>query len=748
MMSVGKKLSIAFVWHMHQPVYQLNADEDYLMPWVRLHAVKDYLDMLLVLNDFKNLKLNFNLVPLLLDSLMEYGEKDFHDIHSRLTVTDVSELTNDDKEFILNNFFDVNYSTMVLPYDEYHKLHHKRFVSAHNDVNDFSPQEYSDIMAWFNLVWIDPVYKDKYPEIKKLIQKGKNYTLEDRVEIIEIHRQIIRSILPTYKKFLDKGRIEITTSPYYHTILPILLDAKSCQKRFSSEENPVEKLNMEEDAKFQVKAALNRMEQIFGKRPKGIWPSEHCVSPETLDLLKELGVEWAISDEGILASSLKVDFVRDFRGYLEDPYYLTKAYQYKTKNSKIKMIFRDAAFPNLIGFEYANLEPKAAASDLFDRIKVIQNKLQSSPDENHLLTIAMNGENCWENYKEDGAIFLKKLYSLIAHDDSLETVLISDYLEKEKNYKELKTIHSGSWINKNFQNWIDEPVKNQAWLYLKNVREDFCKFAKAYPNHPNINEAYKEILLTQGSDWFWWYGEPNDSGKDHVFDYLFREHLKNVYKFFDAESPEYLNNPLVSIVTKPSRYPKKAISPSINGSDEAEDEWMNAGCIDIPEGPVLHENKLFNKICYGADKHNFYLRLYLNNYGAERIQKREIIHQMYVYMRNSDKKQLQSPIRLTNKTESIFPIMKEKFHNELVISVMENKLYPAQLVKAMQGGLWAMQNINNIKMAFQKVIDVCIPFEHLDVGPGEKLEFFFANANFGIKDSFIPQDVLLNLERP
>lgn len=70
MMSVGKKLSIAFYWHMHQPLYQLNPDSDYLMPWVRLHGVKDYLDMLLIMDDFKKLKLNFNLLPVLLDAFV------------------------------------------------------------------------------------------------------------------------------------------------------------------------------------------------------------------------------------------------------------------------------------------------------------------------------------------------------------------------------------------------------------------------------------------------------------------------------------------------------------------------------------------------------------------------------------------------------------------------------------------------------------------------------------------------------
>lgn len=748
-MSVGKKLSIAFYWHMHQPVYQLNADGDYLMPWVRLHGVKDYLDMALSVNDFKSLKLNFNLVPALLDSLIEYGHKDYHDIHSRLTVTDISLLSDDDKEFILNNFFDANYSSMIYHHEPYNKLYQKRFASEDISINDFSAQEYSDIMAWFNIAWLDPIYKNMFPELKDLINKEDNFTLEDRIAIIEFHRQIIRLIIPTYKKLMEEGKIELTTSPYYHPILPILLDINSAQKNLSTVDSSMPDLNMADDAKLQTEMALDRMEELFGKRPAGIWPPEHCVSPQQLEMFKELGVQWTISDEGNLTNSINFEFVRDFKGYLEDPYFLMKSYKYKTKNSDIQLIFRDSVIPNLIGFEYANHDPKVAAADLYDRIKVIQNKLQTSPDSNHLLTIAMDGENSWENYYEDGSTFLNEIYSLIEEDETLDTVLISEYLAQEKHHKELKKIHSGSWINRNFQLWVGEPVKNLAWNYLKLAKDDLDAFSKENPNDEKAVIAHRELMITQGSDWFWWYGEPNDSGQDHIFDYLFREHLKNVYSYLGIKSPEYLNTPLMSTFTKPSRYPKANISPKIDGVDEPDDQdWLNAGCINMPDGPVLQENKLFDKICYGSDENNFYLRLYLSSFFQDNCSTNPILHQMYIYMRNGDKKQMQSPIRLINKTENVFPIMREKFHNELRISMMDNKLYPMRLTKAMAGNLWTIQNTKDVEIAFEKVIDLSIPFDSLDVASGEKLEFFFANANFGIKDSFIPQDFLLNIQRP
>lgn len=748
MMSVGKKLSIAFYWHMHQPVYQLNPDSDYLMPWVRLHGVKDYLDMLLIVDDFKKIKLNFNLVPVLLNALINYAEKGYHDIHSRLTISDISELGDDDKEFILNNFFDANYSKMIAPFEPYDKLYQKRFKNEKTDINDFSDQEYSDIMAWFNLSWIDPTHKKRFSQIQELLDKKSNYTLDDRIEIIEIHRRIIGMIIPKYKEFWADGKIEITTSPYYHPILPILLDAKAAQENLSMVDSTLNDLNMADDAKLQIEMAINRIEEVLGKRPKGIWPPEHAVNSETLEALKNAGIQWTISDEGILSNSIDFDFVRDFNGYLEDPYYLMKSYKYKTKNSDIKMIFRDSVIPNLISFEYANHEPKAAAADLYDRIKVIQNKLQTSPDKHHLLTIALDGENCWENYIDDGTTFLKELYSLIESDETVETVLISDYLEKEKHDKRLEKIHSGSWINKNFQIWIGDPIKNLAWSYVKQVKDDLNNFIENNPNHPNKELAHGELSVAQGSDWFWWYGEPNDSGQDHIFDYLFREHLKNVYRYLEINYPVYLDCPLVSTEIKPSRQPLSTISPKMDGIVEAnEDDWLNAGCINIPDNPAMPEGKLFDKIYYGVDENNFYLRLYLSTVlqnGATN----PILHQMYIYMRNNDRKQFCSSVRLINKTENISPIMREKFHNELRVSMIENKLYPMRLTKAIQGDLWVMQDAADIKIAYQNVVDLSIPFDSLDIASGEKLEFFFANANFGIKDSFSPQDILLSVKRP
>ena len=262
------KLSLAIYWHMHQPVYELEGT--YLMPWVRLHAVKDYLDMALILEKFPNLKLNFNIVPALLDSIIDYAENNCHDIHSELTASDTESLNDEEKAFILNNFFSSKYETMIYRSENYKNLFQKRFAKDIPNIEDFSEDEYSDLMALFNLVWIDPVHFERYPRLKELWEKQRGYTKDDRLEILDIQKQIIREIIPAYRKYIQQGRIELTTSPYYHAILPILIDVKASVKSVMTTEGLPQSLGMLDDAKLQIRSALDRIEEVFGVRPKGI----------------------------------------------------------------------------------------------------------------------------------------------------------------------------------------------------------------------------------------------------------------------------------------------------------------------------------------------------------------------------------------------------------------------------------------------------------------------------------------------
>lgn len=730
-----KKLSLAIYWHMHQPMYKLNSV--YLMPWARLHAVKDYLDMILILEKHPHIKLNINVVPTLIDAIIDYTENGLNDIHSSLTTTPVEQLSGEEKEYILNNFLNGEYENMIFSQPTYRKLFKKKSSHKNIGVDDFSNQEYSDLMALFNLAWIDPSHVDRFPELKPLIAKERGYSLKDRIKIIDIHREIISQIIPTYRKYIQAGRIELTTSPYYHSILPILHDEDIIYETTSTLDNLPAVIDFEEDACRQIEMAINKIVNVFGVKPRAIWPSELCLSTKVLDLLIDMGIEWTISDESILSKTINQEFVRDFRGNLEDPYHLLKIYQYKKKKNKINIIFRDSSIPSLINFEYGSMDSKVAAEDLYNKIKIIQSKLLISPDKNHLLTIALDGENCWERYKNDGADFLNRFYSLITKDSSLETVKISDYMDKNDARKTIDGISSGSWTTKDFSFWIGEPTKNLAWDYLIKTRQDIMELNRNNPQG-NFEQALHEIYIAEGSDWFWWYGEPNNSGQDNVFDFLFREHLKNAYKYMNVAPPEFLDNSVIGTMNDTG-------SEQIIGVQE---DVVFVNSINLIDGPVYKDTKLFDRIDYGYSNDNFFLRLYLNTNFRNIDDFRPQISNFCMYLKRHSKSDVGSNIRFSYNHLFDFPLLHEKYHKELLLTFVGKALYPSYLSTSTVDNGWLNEEFQNISMPINDVVDIMIPFDELGVKKGQRLQFAFLTGINSFAKNFLPKVDALEIIRP
>ena len=750
-----KKLNIAFIWHFHQPVYQEKFSADFVMPWVRLHATKDYLDMLLRCKEHKKIRLNFNISATLLNSIQRYTEGT-SDLHFKLLTTKDNKLTEMDKNFILQYFFDVNYSTMILQRGYYSELYNKRYSKDDISINDFTEQEYFDIIANYTLCWIDKKFYSVYPELSDLSAKQKNYTYDDRIKIHEIQTDIINTIIPTYKKFQDEGRIEISTSPFYHPIVPLLLNINETSYAYSEnlpDKNPL----LEQDAKEQTIKALDYFEKVFGRRPKGIWLPEHCISMKSVDMLNELGVKWTVTDEGILANTLGREFARDFEGNLEAPFDLCVHYGFNGRNNDLNVVFADSFFANLVSFGYGNYNGKVAANDFYEKLKTVQSKLQFSPKDEHLLTIAMDGENCWESYQNDGDEFLDTLYSLIENDDTLETVLLSEFMDKVKPEK-LDSVASGSWINRNFDLWIGEPTKNLAWIYLDKTRNDINAAAKELLSRAKtqkeskevagkISKAKEEIFVAEGSDWFWWYGEPNESSNDHLFDFLFRAHLKNAYEYLGIPSPKHLDIPLASIIGKPIRQPRGQITPIIDGVYDADtNSWLDAGYIFLPDSPTFSSKKTIKGIYYGNDEDNIYLKFEINKNNLTNSVY-FIKNQIFIYFKPENQDLINS-VRIASRTEDLCPILENQFGYELSFSFNENEIIPPQLLKASHGGMWQLQLIRKVSYAYKDTIEIALSFDDLGMTQkGDRVDFCIITGSNGNINEVYPQDVFLTLTR-
>ena len=325
-------------------------------------------------------------------------------------------------------------------------------------------------------------------------------------------------------------------------------------------------------------------------------------------------------------------------------------------------------------------------------------------------------------------------------------MLISDYIKKDKHKKSLKKIHSGSWIDKTFQYWIGETEKNKAWALLKKTKDDFEEFAKNNKNNPNLKLAKRELFIAEGSDWFWWYGEPNNSGQDFVFDYMFRERLKSVYLLLEQDYPKNLDKTLISAIEVPFKHPKRNITPKMDGLVSSSNDWYNAGSISMLDGPVFRENKNVDKILFGCDNKNVYFRLHINK-GSGEISFVDRINQFYIYTRNALRVSERSFIRLISKTDNPYPVLMEKFEHELTLTLVKDTLYPIRLASVLHPNMWTLEDPDGIEVIYNDVIDIKIPFDKLGIMQGETVEFFMANTDSGVKNTHIPQEILLSLTR-
>ena len=560
-----EKLSVCFVWHMHQPLYKDRLTGLYLMPWVRLHGIKDYLDMAQMLEDFPKVRQTFNLVPSLLEQLEDYAEHDAVDQQLLLTIKDEKNYTNEDKIFILSESFHASLERQVrpnLPFYEFFMKREKLMKKGHTHasmIDEFSNQDFADMATWMNLVWFDPLWVSKSEELQSYFSQGRNFTLKQRRRLIEIEREIIRQTIPVYKRLQKSGQIEITTTPYYHPILPLLIDTNTARLPTPYTSLPKNGYFHRDDARVQLEKGLHLYEKMFGTKARGMWPSELSVSPAACELIAQQGIKWIVLDEALLTKTTDQGIYRDHHGNLNNPDVICQPYKLCVGDEELAVFFREVVLSNEIGFSYGGRNPIEASTAMYMRLKHIQQKLFNWEREG-CVVIALDGENCWETYEQDGHPFLRELYRRISEDNTLKVCTVSDYLERNPPSTELHNIHCGSWINADYHIWIGDPVKNQAWDLLGQTRDFLVRTLKAKKfSKEVIAKAWEEIYAAEGSDWFWWFGEPNNSAHDDIFDEQFRLRLQNVYKILGAPYPEILD---VSVYDQVARTQPKIAIPS------------------------------------------------------------------------------------------------------------------------------------------------------------------------------------------
>ncbi|MDL5055498.1 glycoside hydrolase family 57 protein [Oscillatoria laete-virens NRMC-F 0139] len=604
-------LNVFILWHMHQPYYVNPLTKTAMMPWVRLHSVKGYFDMITLLEDYPEVKVNFNLTPVLVKQIVEITNGEVTDLWLEWSRKPAAELSHEEKALLLENFFKINWDHLIRPFPRYNELLSKRGFSispesAREMAHEWSEQELRDLQVWYNLGWCGYRAEHYFPRLTTLKHKGRDFTEAEKNEVLDIHLEIMGLVIKKIWGFEARGQVELTTTPFYHPILPLVYDT-NLAKRCMPGRNLPRRFSHPEDAGEQIRLAVEQHERVFGRKPRGLWPSEGSVAPELIPLMKEAGIEYFCTDEANLFRSLDHDPA--WRGHKPDHLELFQGWSASHGGAKVNAIFRERPLSDFIGFVASKNSPEQGADYLCQHIEHIASV---APAPNKLLALILDGENAWEHFPDGGEGFLRCFYDRLSKSKSLRTVRGSDYFEQFPETKTTTTLHTGSWINSDFDIWIgDDYEENEAWNLLGATRDFLAKkIAEGGVSAEVQKKAFDAIHAAEGSDWFWWFGPDFNTDCDMLFDELFRIHLQNVHRYLGAEPPHVLSIPIQRSQSRQvAQEPRRMTTPAIDGQITSLSEWEGAGLLQAggEKGAMFRGDRLINSIRFGYDQEFFYL---------------------------------------------------------------------------------------------------------------------------------------------
>ena len=596
-------LKLAFVWHMHQPYYRDMVTGESTMPWVRLHGIHSYYDMLRLHRKFPGVKGTMNFVPSLVRQLIGYVEEGWSDAFLEHSLVPAESLTQQQKVFILRHFFMVNVERKIEPYGPYHKL----FIRMGRDrdktdfsqaVRFFSTQDYLDLQVYYNLVWFGFSAKDEIPELKEMLSSGDHFTEEQKLFVLDAQKKILANLLAELKLASQSKNVEISTTPYYHPILPLVIDTGIAHRA-----NPKAKLppllTAPHLARMQVTSALSAMEGWTGVRPTGIWPAEGAVSPEIIPMVANAGVKWIATDDEILKHSLP-------KGKTDTNRYQPFLTSFEGK--EVAVVFRDHGLSDLIGFTYSKMPAGKAVSDFIGHLRKIE---KDAHGKRCLVTVVLDGENPWEFYPDSGREFLSTLFTAF-EKEGIATTRMGEAIERDPPKERLEKLYSGSWIGADFYIWIGKPQENKAWDYIRQTLEDTGEALRSDDEKARL--AFQSLSAACGSDWFWWFDDDFESAFKGDFDLIFRTHLKNVYTLLGQEIPLFLFEPVYRFEEAESMLePPGWIEPTIDGTESSFFEWANASVMTVhghsSGAMAMSSADPFETISFGFNVNAFYLRI-------------------------------------------------------------------------------------------------------------------------------------------
>ncbi|MCZ7645112.1 MAG: glycoside hydrolase family 57 protein [Planctomycetota bacterium] len=723
-------ISLAVFWHQHQPYYKDQGTGEMVMPWVRLHGIKDYYGMARLIQMFPGMRCTINLVPSMVAQVLDYVEHGATDPYLRRTEMPADALSAEDAQFVLDGFFMAHWDRMVRPYSRYGELLERRRFGrrpAARAAEDFSVQDLRDLQIWFNLTWFHPLCFEEYEALRVLREKGRDFSEADKQAMLAVQKDVLAKVVPLHRELAEKGQVELTTTPFYHPILPLLLDMEAALEAMPRTPLPAGHFRNVEDAEAHVAKAVRFHEKFLGEAPVGMWPAEGSVSPALVPLVARHGIKWIATDEEILSASLGQGLRGGF-GRMERPDLLYRPWRVELGGAELDLVFRDHQLSDLVGFQYQSWDGDAAAQDFVARI---QKAGEGRPcGDETLVSVILDGENCWEHYPEQGVKFLKALYGRLQDDRlGVAPVRVRDFVGRQRPTKKLGKLFSGSWINHDFYIWIGHRDDRKGWEYVYRVRDDLVREteARGVPVESDVAlaKAWEQLYIAEGSDWFWWYGDDHTSGMDDLFDRLFRDHLKAVYRLLGRKPPLFLDSPIgQEQVTKRFTPPSALLHIVMDGKLTHYFEWLGAGSYRADkEHGAMHAAAapLVMQILFGYDKDHLFIRAdFHESHPGEPAPAREVQRKPGV--------------------EKVRILFAEPNGPELAIG------YGPPL-QSSEEGAWPVGH-DGVLVVWGEILECRIPFATLGLERGKELAFFLEASGVDGRVERFPRGSPLVLQVP
>ena len=611
---MAKEVRLALIWHMHQPDYRDPVTGTHLLPWTRLHAARGYVDVAKVSEIYPAFKQTVNFSPVLLDQITDLVENPEQDYFYELARKHISDLNDSEKDFLLRHCFFINWNVHVKPNQRYNQLLMKRGMEITGlDLQyvraSFRRSDFRDLIVHFLFAWSGFTLR-KDPEIASLIQKEQGYSHEEKLLFLEKSQEQIKKVIPLHSRLQNKGSIELTCSPFYHPILPLLIDS-----RVRPDSNPeMPEFRYPVDARRHLNLAVDKFEAVFGHKPEGMWPSEGSVSQEAVEFIQDAGFRWLACDEALLyepSTGTEVPKGADNR----QPWLIGK-----DSSPTLTCCFRDRGLSDDIGFQYSWKKPDEAVSEIVTNLENIAKgyKKEGPPA---LVTVVCDGENPWEHFPDGGEGFLKGLAEALDGHKYIKTTTPGEFIKEFPAKKRIHKLGAGSWIGGNFDIWLGCKEDRDAWKALADVRS---KLDEVYPlpegsedeiGSDNRRKVLEHLWVAEGSDWFWWYGEPFHTPLDYVFDILFRRRIRRAYELMQMDIPVELLVPIdpkLPVDNIHVKAPLDVIHPRIDGKITTFYEWSGAGHLhasDLEGLMARGKTGPIKDIFFCADTQNLYLRI-------------------------------------------------------------------------------------------------------------------------------------------